>query len=60
VAIRLDATPEAERQMLDTSAWWRANRPSAANLFDRELEQTLTLRFKRILPTPYLVGLTGP
>jgi plasmid stabilization system protein ParE len=29
--------------MLDASAWWRANRPSAANLFDRELEQTLTL-----------------
>src|SRR5690349_19893996 len=41
--MRLDATPEAERQMLDASAWWRANRPSAANLFDRTRSRSRAL-----------------
>jgi plasmid stabilization system protein ParE len=40
---RVFATPEAEQQILDVSAWWHAKRPSVEGQFDRELSDTLNL-----------------
>jgi hypothetical protein len=31
-------TPRARTRVREISAWWRANRPEAPNLFDEELE----------------------
>ena len=40
---RVFATPEAEQQILEVSAWWHAKRPAAEGQFDRELSDTLNL-----------------
>jgi plasmid stabilization system protein ParE len=36
-------TPEADRQILGASTWWRVNRPASPDLFDAELDRAFTL-----------------
>jgi plasmid stabilization system protein ParE len=43
VRVEVRVTPEAERQILDASAWWRANRRFASDLFDDEFARALAL-----------------
>ena len=39
----VSVTPQAELQILETSAWWRANRSSAKDLFDDGIARPIAL-----------------
>ncbi len=51
---RVELSPGARRQVRTIDTWWRANRPSAPNLFAEELTRTLEqLGATPLLGTPY-------
>jgi plasmid stabilization system protein ParE len=50
-------SPEAEKQLEESSTWWAENRPSAPDLFDEELARALEqLRVAPLSGTPYRQG----
>ena len=41
MSVLVDLSPRAHREAARIALWWRANRPSAPDLFDQELHVVL-------------------
>ncbi len=50
--MKLVFLPEAAERITAVDAWWRAHRPEAADLFGREIDETLA----RLAATPLPLG----
>lgn len=62
MTLSIQVTPEAEIQVEEIDAWWRANRSSASSLFRCEFEDALALlvdtpRLGVLQPESFIPGL---